>query len=110
MRWSIIKQCELITKDLTPEHYPELVKEVWDLRRLLERMPRQLYIQSRLLSELVCSASEETALYFAQRRPREIGRFEWTIDAKDPRRITSYETGGETLWHRCWKAAAGARP
>jgi hypothetical protein len=30
-------------------------------------------------------------MYFAQRRPRELAQFEWTIDAKDPRRITSYE-------------------
>src|SRR5262249_39210261 len=28
---------------------------------------------------------------FAQRRPRELAKFEWTIDAKDPRRITSQE-------------------
>jgi hypothetical protein len=34
-------------------------------------------------------ASEEVTLYFAQRRPRELAKFEWTIDAKDPRRITS---------------------
>jgi hypothetical protein len=36
-------------------------------------------------------ASEEVTLYFAQRRPRELAKFEWTIDAKDPRRITSQE-------------------
>jgi hypothetical protein len=54
-------------------------------------MPNQLYIQSVLLSELVCAASEEAAMYFAQRRPRELAQFEWTLDAKDPRRITTYE-------------------
>jgi hypothetical protein len=54
-------------------------------------MPRQLYLQSVLLSDLVYTAAEETAMYFAQRRPRELSQFEWTIDAKDPRRVTTYE-------------------
>jgi len=58
---------------------------------LLEWMPPQLYLQSVIMSELVCSASEETAMYFAQRRPRELAEFEWTIDAKDPKKITTYE-------------------
>jgi hypothetical protein len=85
------KQCEGITKYLTAEHHPNIVKQVWELRCVLERMPLQLYLQSVMLSELVSSASEEVAMYFAQRRPRELETFEWTIDAKDPRRITTHE-------------------
>jgi hypothetical protein len=84
-------QCEGITKHLTDDHHPNLVRQVRDLRHLLERMPRQLYLQSVIMSELVCSASEETAMYFAQRRPRGLAEFEWTIDAKDPKKITTYE-------------------
>jgi len=84
-------QCDGITKHLTPEHHPDLIREVWDLRRVLERMPRQLYIQCVMMKELVRIASEEVTLYFAQRRPRELAKFEWIIDAKDPRRITSQE-------------------
>jgi len=44
-----------------------------------------------MMKELVRIASEEVTLYFAQRRPRELAKFEWTIDAKDPRRITNQE-------------------
>ena len=84
-------QCDGMTKHLTPEHHAELVREVWDLRHVLERMSRQLYIQCVLMKELVRIASGEVTLYFAQRRPRELATFEWTIDAKDPRRITSQE-------------------
>ena len=54
-------------------------------------MPQQLYFQYVLLSELAWSTSADVALYFSQRRPRELADFEWTIDAKDPRRITTYE-------------------
>jgi hypothetical protein len=85
------RQCEGITKHLTDEHHPNLVREVWNLRHVLERMPRQLYLQCVMMSELIRTASEEVTTYFAQRRPRELAAFEWTIDAKDPRRITTQE-------------------
>jgi hypothetical protein len=85
------RQCEGITKHLTPEHHPALVQQLWDLRGVLDRMPRQLYLQCVIMSELVRIASEEVTTYFAQRRPRELAEFEWTIDAKDPRRITTQE-------------------
>jgi hypothetical protein len=84
-------QCEGMTKHLTPDHHPDLVRAVWDLRHVLEGMSRQLYIQCVMMKELVRIASEQVTLYFAQRRPRELAKFEWTIDAKDPRRITSQE-------------------
>jgi hypothetical protein len=84
-------QCDGMTKHLTAEHSANLVHEVWDLRRVLEGMSRQLYIQCVMMKELVRITSEEVTLYFAQRRPRELAKFEWTIDAKDPRRITSQE-------------------
>jgi hypothetical protein len=85
------RQCDGMTKHLTADHHPDLVRQVWDLRRVLEGMPRQLYIQCITMTQLVRIASEEVTLYFAQRRPREIAQFEWTMDAKDPRRITSQE-------------------
>jgi hypothetical protein len=84
-------QGEGITKYLTPEHHPNVVKALWDLRGVVERMPSQLYIQCVLLSELVADASSEAINYFAQRRPRDLADFEWTIDAKDPLRITTQE-------------------
>jgi hypothetical protein len=80
-----------ITKYLVPEHHPNSVKQAWELRHTLERMPTQLYLQCVLLKELVWSATAEAINYFAQRRSRELAEFEWTIDAKDPRRITTYE-------------------
>ena len=84
-------QAEGITKYLVEAHHPNLVKEVWELRRTLERMPNQLYVQFVLMRELVAWAVEDATMYFAQRRPRELVQFEWTIDAKDPKRISSQE-------------------
>jgi hypothetical protein len=84
-------QCEGITKYLAPTHHLSFIRQVWELRRTLERMPNQLYIQFVLMSELVNSVVEEATMYFAQRRPRELAQFEWTIDAKDPTRVSPQE-------------------
>jgi hypothetical protein len=84
-------QCEGITKYLAPTHHPQFVTQVKALRAALERMPPQLYVQCVLMSELVATAIEDNLIYFAQRRPRELGKFEWTIDAKDPVRVSPQE-------------------
>jgi len=86
-------QSASITRQLTPEHHPNLISEVWQLRRTLESMPNQLYVQSVLMRELVCIVAEETGHYFAQRTPRELGRYEWFIDGKDVK-----ETPQEQWW------------
>jgi Protein of unknown function (DUF3800) len=84
-------QCNSLTKHMTSAHHPNVVREVQELRRTLERMPRQLYIQSGVMRELIDTTYKQVTTYFAQRRPRELAKFEWTIDAKDPRRITTQE-------------------
>jgi hypothetical protein len=85
------EQCEFLTAHLTPKHHPDRVAEVWTLRKALEAMPVQLYVQSVLMTELTAIMVERITMYFSQRRPRELGSFRWTIDAKDPRRITTQE-------------------
>jgi hypothetical protein len=85
------KQCELLTAELTLKHNPNVVAQVWTLRKTLEAMPVQLYVQSVLMTQLTAIVVERIAMYFAQRRPRELGNFGWIIDAKDPRRITTQE-------------------
>jgi hypothetical protein len=84
-------QCDGITRHLGPDHHPELVAKVRSLRSTLERMPDQLYVQCVLLSDLVMTTAAHDAMYFSQRRPDELARFDWIIDAKDPKRITTQE-------------------
>jgi hypothetical protein len=74
------RQCEGTTKHLTAEHNSAVVQSIWKLRHALERMPIQLYIQCVLMSELVANAVELATLYFAQRRPRELAKFDWTVE------------------------------
>jgi hypothetical protein len=84
------RQAEGTTTRLTAEHHPDLVKEVWKLREIVEAMPDQLYVQCVLQTDLICRVVEEVCIYFSQRRPKELGQFEWWIDAKD-KKITTQE-------------------
>lgn len=92
-------QCIGITKYLSDAHSSIIRNQLWELRQRLERMPNQLYLQCVCMSELVFQATQEIALYFSQRRPKELGKFKWFIDAKDPKELSSQE-----IW---WKEMLG---
>jgi hypothetical protein len=92
-----LSQAEGITRFLTNEHYPSLREELCELRRKLERMPEQLYVQCVAMHQLLWTIVDEGALYFSQRRPNDLGKFEWLVDAKDPARITNQEEWWRTV-------------
>jgi len=80
-----------ITVNLTAAFHPNAQKGLWELRRRLERMPHQLYIQSVLMFELIPMVVEHATLYFSQRRPETLGHFKWVVDGKDKGRVTDWE-------------------
>lgn len=93
------EQCERLTKYLTAEHMPALKEQVWGLRRVLEAMSPQLYVQCTAQTELICTILEDIPNYFAQRLSAELAKFEWFIDAKD-KAVTPQED-----W---WRSTLGA--
>ena len=90
-------QAEAITNHLTSDHHPTLVAEIWKLRRKLEDMPLQLYVQSVAMGELVYQTLNHADTYHAFRTPPELGEYHWTIDAKDPLGITPWEKWWSTV-------------
>ena len=84
-------QAGAITAHLTPEHHPSLVEQVWAMRRQLEDMPLQLYVQSVAMGELVYQTLNHANTYFAFRMPRELGEYHWRIDGKDKLQTTPWE-------------------
>jgi hypothetical protein len=92
-------QAEKMTQNLTDEHQPELIAEVEKLRASLEAMPDQLYIQSVAMTQLIWECAQNAAMYFSTRKPEELARFEWKIDAKSPT--------GETKQEQWWKSVLG---
>lgn len=85
-----IEQCKKITETLTNEHHERVVEQVWQLRKTLEGMTNQLYVQSVVVLELIKTTFEYATLYYSQRRPIELNGFHWRLDAKD-KSITTYE-------------------
>ena len=79
-----------ITKNITPAHSENLVKQLQSLQDKLRHLPEQLYIQFVMGSALIAEVLNIATLYYVQRRPQELGRFEWMVDAKDKSR-TPYE-------------------
>jgi hypothetical protein len=51
------------------------------------------------LTEVVHRTLSNATLYYVQRHPRELSRFSWIIDGKDPGRITE--------WERWWRDVVG---
>ena len=90
-------QAEAMTAHLTPEHHTTLVGEIWKLRRELEDMPLQLYVQSVAMGELVHQTLNHADTYFAFRTPPELGEYHWRIDAKDRLGITPWEKWWSTV-------------
>jgi hypothetical protein len=86
-------QCEKLTKFITPEHHETVKRQLWELRKKLEGISLQLYVQCVAQTELLCSILEDIPNYWCQRRPKELRLFEWTIDAKDKN-----PTPQETWW------------
>jgi hypothetical protein len=80
-------------KHLTPKHHYNMVRKLNELKIRIEKLPNQLYVQSCLLEELVDKIIRSSTLYYAQRIPKTLGRFNWVIDAKE-----KVKTEYEKLW------------
>lgn len=83
-------QAANVTKHVTPEHHPNLVRELEELRERYLQLSNQLYAQSALLTVLVLSVIRIATLYYCQRDPFTLSHFRWVIDAKSDN-LTNYE-------------------
>lgn len=83
-------QAANVTKHVTSEHHPNLVRQLEELRERYLQLSNQLYVQSVLLTVLVQSVIRISTLYYCQRDPFALSRFRWVIDAKSEK-LTNYE-------------------
>ena len=91
LAWHKNAQEEGITKNVTDEFSPQLREEIFALRYQLEKMPHQLYVQSAVTFELIATVLDHSTMYFSQRIPQELGKFNWVIDGKDRNQTTDWE-------------------
>lgn len=83
-------QADKLMENITPAHLPSLVESIKEAQKKFRDMPNQLYVQTTLMVRLVANILQRASLYYAQRKPRELGRFRWVVDAKD-KTVTPYE-------------------
>ena len=83
-------QAEKLTEKLTEKHQRTLIKQLQEIKRYLENLTNQLYVQASCTFELLYNVIQKATLYYSQRIPTELGEFYWFIDAKD-KDITPFE-------------------
>lgn len=86
-----VGQARGMTSGLTDAHHPNVWKWAERLAARVAALNDQLYLQSVAMFDLVWRTSEHSINYFAQRQPRELSAFHWTIDGKDRDRRTNWE-------------------
>lgn len=84
-------QAEGITKNLTDKFHPNVVSQLWELRRRWEAMSVPLLMQSVVFFETLAMVMEHAPLYYVQRAPRELANFHWIVDGKGVETLTKAE-------------------
>jgi hypothetical protein len=79
-----------ITKHVTTDHLPETIALVRALAESYETLSHPLFLQATILQRLIPRVLHHAILYYARRIPEELGRFYWTVDAKQEA-VTEYE-------------------
>jgi hypothetical protein len=89
------RQAERMTASLTDEHNDKLKAEVFESRRRFEGLKYPLMVQSMITFELIPTLIEHGTMYYATRRPEELGKFVWMVDAKG-------DLGAANEWEEWW--------
>lgn len=77
--------------NITDDFHPSIIKEADELCDRLRKMPPQLYMQSVVMHEAIYDSIQKSLLYYPSLLPKELGSFEWIVDAKHNQNITNYE-------------------
>lgn len=86
-------QADRMTANLTEEHHPSLRGEVAGLANEIRALSDPNYVQFVAYTQLIDGVMRAAMMYVAQRRPSDLGTFDWTLDAK-----SQPISRMETLW------------
>jgi hypothetical protein len=57
----------------------------------IPQISAQLFLQALTTFELMHRVIGHTALFFSQRKPYTLGKFNWVVDGKNPQKVTNWE-------------------
>jgi len=76
------QQAEKMTANLADAHQKTLKDQVQAARKIFEGFNLPLMVQAIMTFEFIFELLEFSTMYYAARRPEELGKFNWVIDAK----------------------------
>lgn len=88
-------QSNKLTENITEEHNEQLIAELHKYRERLSKLPNQLFLQAMASIKLMERIMTHSTIYYSQHRPKELGVFNWSIDAKNS---NVDKTDYEELW------------
>ncbi len=88
-------QAAKFTENLTEQHHPNLKAQVEAAKKTFECFKHPLMVQSVITFELIARLMEVSTMYFSMRRPDELCKFVWVIDAKG-------NLGAPNEWENWW--------
>lgn len=85
------RQATAITAEITAAHHESWREWGEKTEALMRGLSPQLFTQGMVTIFLVLDLLQAATIYYAQRRPEELGEFHWRVDPKDPTRRTELE-------------------
>lgn len=80
-----------LAANLTDGHNQELRDGVAQLQERMAAFSDQLYVQAVMMVELLYNVMQDMIVYHCQRFPKELAKFQWIVDAKQPAAVTNWE-------------------
>lgn len=85
------RQSAAVMEHITNAHHPSWHEWGTKTEGRMRALSPQLFTQCMVTIYLVLDLIQIATLYYVQRMPDELGRFQWRIDPKDPKRRTELE-------------------
>lgn len=76
-------QADKLIENLTDKHNENIITHLHAYIDRLKKLPNQLFQQGMITIELMKRILENSPFYYSQSMPKELGMFNWIIDAKD---------------------------
>lgn len=93
-----------------PRFHVDAQVEVEDAVSQIRKSAPQLFLQAIATMDVLERVIVHLPMYFAQRQPRELGVFEWIVDAKDRDKTTDWERWWSSYCRGVLAARSKSRP
>lgn len=84
------KQANNITANITPQHQSSLIQQLSEIKDIFLKMSNPIFVQAFLMMLMIPKLIPKMAHYYARRIPKELGSYNWFVDAKQ-KKLTEFE-------------------